>query len=114
MRPPSAADNHPSQGGPKADSVPGADPSSALEVRRDPARAAPTRPSRRGARREQRSDHSRWNWLLVLPLLATLFPPLYNEIDPRLFDIPFFYWYQLAAIGVSVLVTLVVYTRTRS
>ncbi len=65
-------------------------------------------------RRAQRSDHSRWNWLLLLPLLATLFPPLYNEIDPRLFDIPFFYWYQLAAIGVSVLVTLVVYTRTRS
>ena len=67
-----------------------------------------------GTRRAQRSDHSAWNWLLVLPLVATLFPPLYNEIDPRLFDIPFFYWYQLAAIAVSVLVTLVVYTKTRS
>jgi len=65
-------------------------------------------------RRAQRSDHSPWNWLLVLPLIATLFPPLYNELDPRLFDIPFFYWYQLAAIGLSVLVTLVVYTKTRS
>ena len=65
-------------------------------------------------RRAERSDHSHWNWLLVLPLLATLFPPIYNEIDPRLFDIPFFYWYQLAAIGVSVLVTLLVYTKTRS
>ncbi len=65
-------------------------------------------------RRAERSDHSPWNWLLVLPLLATLFPPIYNEIDPRLFDIPYFYWYQLAAIGVSVLVTLIVYTKTRS
>jgi hypothetical protein len=65
-------------------------------------------------RRAERSDHSAWNWLLVLPLLATLFPPIYNEIDPRLFDIPFFYWYQLAAIGVSVLVTLLVYNKTRS
>ena len=65
-------------------------------------------------RRAERSDHSHWNWLLVLPLLATLFPPIYNKIDPRLFDIPFFYWYQLAAIGVSVLVTLIVYTKTRS
>lgn len=65
-------------------------------------------------RRAERSDHSAWNWLLVLPLVATLFPPIYNEIDPRLFDIPFFYWYQLAAIGVSVLVTLLVYTKTRS
>ena len=65
-------------------------------------------------RRAERSDHSHWNWLLLLPLLATLFPPLYNRVDPRAFDIPFFYWYQLAAIGVSVLVTLVVYTKTRS
>ena len=65
-------------------------------------------------RRAERSDHSHWNWLLLLPLLATLFPPLYNTMDPHLFDIPFFYWYQLAAIGVSVLVTLVVYTKTRS
>jgi hypothetical protein len=65
-------------------------------------------------RRAERSDHSHWNWLLLLPLVATLFPPLYNEVDPRLFEIPFFYWYQLAAIAVSVLVTLVVYTKTRS
>ena len=81
----------------------------------------PDRPNRdrdgavaESTRRAERSDHSPWNWLLVLPLLATLFPPIYNEIDPRLFDIPYFYWYQLAAIGVSVLVTLIVYTKTRS
>ena len=81
----------------------------------------PDRPNRdrdeavaESTRRAERSDHSPWNWLLVLPLLATLFPPIYNEIDPRLFDIPYFYWYQLAAIGVSVLVTLVVYMKTRS
>jgi hypothetical protein len=63
--------------------------------------------------RAQRSDHSPWNWLLLLPLVLTLFPPLYNHVDPRLFDIPFFYWYQLAAIGASVVVTLVVYTKSR-
>ena len=49
----------------------------------------------------------------LIPLLATLYPPLYNHLDPLLFDIPFFYWYQLAAIGVSVVVTLVVYNKTR-
>jgi hypothetical protein len=64
-------------------------------------------------RRAERSDHSPWNWLLVIPLLATLYPPLYNRIEPLLFDIPFFYWYQLAAIGVSVIVTLIVYNKTR-
>ena len=63
--------------------------------------------------RAERSDHSHWNWLLVIPLLATLYPPLYNRLEPLLFDIPFFYWYQLAAIGLSVVVTLIVYNKTR-
>jgi hypothetical protein len=49
------------------------------------------------------------NWLLLLPLLATLIPPLYNRLDPELFGIPFFYWYQLAAISIGVITTLVVY-----
>ena len=65
-------------------------------------------------RRAQRSDHSPWNWLLVLPLVVTLFPPIYNHVDPALTDIPFFYWYQMAAIAFSVAITLVVYTKTRS
>ena len=81
----------------------------------------PDRPLRRpdgtlaeSTRRAERSDHSAWNWLLVLPLVVTLFPPLYNQVDPRLTDIPFFYWYQMAAIAFSVVITLVVYTKTRS
>lgn len=81
----------------------------------------PQRPQQRGdrapgeaTRRAERSDHSAWNWLLLLPLVATLFPPLYNKVDPTLFDIPFFYWYQLAAIAIGVTTTLVVYLRTRS
>ena len=64
--------------------------------------------------RAERSDHSPWNWLLLIPLLATLYPPLYNRIKPALFDIPFFYWYQLMAILLSVLVTLLVFRKTRS
>jgi hypothetical protein len=71
--------------------------------------AAPPRSTGRAAR----SDNSPWNWLLLVPLVVTLFPPIYNSIDPTLFDIPFFYWYQLAAIALSVLVTLLVYRKTR-
>ena len=63
--------------------------------------------------RVARSDHHPINWLLLLPLALTLFPPVYNHIDPTLADIPFFYWYQLAAILVSVVVTLAVYRKTR-
>lgn len=63
--------------------------------------------------RAQRSDHHPINWLLLLPLALTLFPPIYNSIDPSIADVPFFYWYQMAAIVVSVLVTLLVYRKTR-
>jgi hypothetical protein len=65
-------------------------------------------------RRAERTDHSAWNWLLLLPLVATLYPPIYNRIKPLLFDIPFFYWYQLAAILLSVIVTVIVYRKTRA
>ena len=78
----------------------------------DPAERRPSAPASSTARAE-RSDHSHWNWLLVIPLLATLYPPLYNHLKPLLFDIPFFYWYQLAAIGLSVVVTLIVYNKSR-
>lgn len=64
-------------------------------------------------RREERSDHSPWNWLLLLPLFATLYPPLFNREYPDLAGIPFFYWYQLAAIGIGVVCTLIVYRVTR-
>jgi Protein of unknown function (DUF3311) len=64
--------------------------------------------------RAERSDHHPINWLLLLPLALTLFPPIYNSIDPTIADIPFFYWYQMAAIVVSVVVTLLVYRKTRA
>ena len=56
---------------------------------------------------------SRWNLLLLVPLLGTLVPPLYNSLHPELFGIPFFYWYQLIWIPLSVLCTLTVYLKTR-
>jgi hypothetical protein len=58
-----------------------------------------------------RTDRSRWNWMLLLPLLAVLYPPLYNRADPALFGIPFFYWYQMAIIPLSVGCTLLAYRR---
>jgi Protein of unknown function (DUF3311) len=58
---------------------------------------------------QRRSDRSPWNWLLIVPLLVTLYPPLYNRVAPELFGLPFFYWYQLAIISVGVLCTYLVY-----
>jgi hypothetical protein len=53
-----------------------------------------------------------WYALLLLPFVGTLIPPLYNRIEPALFGLPFFYWYQLlwviltsALLGVVVIAT---------
>jgi Protein of unknown function (DUF3311) len=57
----------------------------------------------------RRSSPSRWNWLLVIPLIGTLLPTFFNHADPRLAGIPFFYWYQMLWIPIAVSITLLVY-----
>lgn len=52
-------------------------------------------------------------WLLLVPLVLVAYPPLYNRADPHLLGVPFFYWYQLAVIPVSVVCTTVVYLAGR-
>ena len=39
--------------------------------------------------------------LLLLPVVGLACVPLYARDGPRLFDVPFFYWYQLAWVGLS-------------
>jgi hypothetical protein len=59
-------------------------------------------------------QHSRaWYLLLLVPLIGTLIPTLYNQEDPTLGGIPFFYWYQLLWVPLSVVVTGIVYRQTR-
>ena len=55
---------------------------------------------------------SRWNLLLLVPLLV-LITPLYNSDRPRLFGFPFFYWAQFLFIPVGVVCVAIVYLRTR-
>lgn len=59
-----------------------------------------------------RATH-RWYWLLLLPFLALLYPPLYSHEDPHIFGIPFFYWYQAVWLGITATITTIVYRRTR-
>jgi membrane protein implicated in regulation of membrane protease activity len=35
-----------------------------------------------------------WNLLLLIPFIALLWVPFYNFVEPALWGIPFFYWYQ--------------------
>jgi hypothetical protein len=53
------------------------------------------------------------NLLLLIPLIGTLPPMFYNSDSPRIGGMPFFYWYQLLWIPVSVAITYIVYRATR-
>ena len=56
----------------------------------------------------------RWHYLLLLPPLLLLWVPSYNRIEPSLYGVPFFYWYQMAWVGVTALLTLVVFLIDRA
>ncbi len=62
---------------------------------------------------ERDRSHRAWYWLLLVPLVGLLIPPIYNHADPELIGLPFFYWYQLAWVPISVAVTALVYRKTR-
>jgi hypothetical protein len=47
--------------------------------------------------------------LLVIPFVMALWVPSYNRIEPRLAEIPFFYWYQLAWVLIGAAIVLAVY-----
>ncbi|WP_069437707.1 DUF3311 domain-containing protein [Methyloceanibacter methanicus] len=47
--------------------------------------------------------------LLIIPLALVAWVPFYNRIEPTLLGVPFFYWYQLAAIIAGAVVVMGVY-----
>jgi hypothetical protein len=60
----------------------------------------------------KRKIRAAWNWLLILPAIGLAFPATYSRATPELFGFPFFYWYQIAWILVSGLLTAAVYLAT--
>jgi hypothetical protein len=62
---------------------------------------------------QKKASNKAWNWLLIVPFLGLLWPPLYAKTDPVLFGFPFFYWYQFLWVIVSALLTGIVYLATR-
>jgi len=47
--------------------------------------------------------------LLAVPCVAVLAVPWYNTLEPRLFGIPFFYWWQLLWVPLSGVFLAIVY-----
>ena len=75
--------------------------------------ATSSRGARAGARPPGRRSQWWWYLLLVAPFAALLWVPFYNRVEPRAGSIPFFDWYQFAWIGISAVLTIVVYLATR-
>jgi Protein of unknown function (DUF3311) len=51
-------------------------------------------------------------WLLLLPFIVTLWPGLYNQPQPELGGIPFFYWFQILCIFLTAILMAILYFYT--
>jgi hypothetical protein len=60
----------------------------------------------------KRGGWSWWYLLFGVQFIIVIWPPFYNSIEPAWFGLPFFYWYQLAAVLVSAVLTAIVYFAT--
>jgi hypothetical protein len=64
---------------------------------------------------QQTEGRSGWRWwylLFLIQFVAVLWPPFYNKLEPTWAGIPFFYWYQLLWVGISAVLTAIVYFAT--
>ncbi len=69
----------------------------------DPGRSADPTVGGPGGRRRKAGG---WTLLLMLvPVAAYIYPPLYQRVEPRLAGIPFAMWYQFAWVLAGVAVT---------
>ncbi len=50
-----------------------------------------------------------WYVILFVPFFTAIAVPLFNRIEPSLYGIPFFYWFQFALILVAAVVTGLAY-----
>jgi hypothetical protein len=62
--------------------------------------------------RPRRSPWSWWYLLFILVCGVSLWPPLFNRVEPTLAGVPFFYWFQLALVLAGAVSTVIVYFAT--
>lgn len=53
----------------------------------------------------------KWAWYtsVLIIFAVALWVPFYNRIEPRVFGIPFFYWFQFCWIMVTAIATAMAY-----
>jgi hypothetical protein len=54
-----------------------------------------------------------WVWGLLLPYIALLWLPFYNEKGLAIAGFPFFYWYQFAWVPLTSLLIFLVYRKVK-
>jgi hypothetical protein len=74
----------------------------------------PQDPPPAGLSQPRHTDRSRWNWLLLVPIVLPLITVIYNRENPHLFGWPFFFWFQLLFTLLAAATTALVYVATRS
>jgi Protein of unknown function (DUF3311) len=52
-------------------------------------------------------------WILLVPFIGTLWVPLYARVEPTLWGVPFFYWYQIMWVPLTSLIVGIVYWAER-
>jgi hypothetical protein len=62
---------------------------------------------------KKRGGWSWWYLLFVVQFVVALYPPFFNKAEPTLIGIPFFYWFQLAWVFGSAILTAIVYYATK-
>jgi Protein of unknown function (DUF3311) len=58
---------------------------------------------------KKRGGWSWWYLLFLVQFVVALYPPFFNKVEPTLMGIPFFYWFQLAWVLGSAILTAIVY-----
>lgn len=53
-----------------------------------------------------------WYALLLVSFVAVLWVPAFNRVEPEIWGIPFFFWYQFLWVIISALITALVYFKT--
>lgn len=53
-----------------------------------------------------------WYALLLASFVGVLWVPFFNRVEPEIWGVPFFFWYQFLWVVISALITALVYFKT--
>jgi hypothetical protein len=53
-----------------------------------------------------------WKWLLAIPFIVLLWVPFYNTVEPSIWGIPFFYWFQFVWLILTAVLIIFLHHRT--